>query len=290
MDNDYEKPADGFTPYDLPKEVHMRRHRVQPPSSAYITEDDTLLWRIFSPTASFVVNLSLRYLTAQGEIVPEFHTRTVLSTGTTPLSVLIPGREGFLLSATVESINAPTGEVYTTLELQRGQGSGDATFGYMLFAGYPGPRFRIGFPQDVPRQPSEGRGWITTLTIANPAAGAEWSVTVPTGEQWIVRAVRARFVSSAAVATRFPNLVEDDGAGNLTVQSAPATGIAAAQTWDISWFHGAVNIQNNNVQCNPWTLDTRMPPGFLIRSITGNIQAADQWSAIALLVERFIAA
>lgn len=271
--------------------VTFKGRRVLPPSGVYVTQDDTLELSVFSPTLSNTVNLSLRYMRPDGVVVPQFKTVTTLSVGLTPTELLIPGSEGFLLSASVEAPGAPRGQVFVTLELIRGQGTADKTNGHVLIAGYPGINNSLGFPQSPIASPLDGRGWVFTLTQAAPAAGAEIVVTVPAGEQWILRALRASLTASVAVANRQPTLAIDDGAGNLSVSVTAGNSQAAGTTNTYNWFPGApLQAVSATVFFLTMPPELRLPPGSLIKSVTANIQAADQWSVPVLLIERFVAA
>ena len=125
---------------------------------------------------------------------------------------------------------APRGQCYVTIDLQRGQGTGDQTLGQVLHAAYPGSTGRTGYPQTPTYSPLTDRGTMRVITVGNPAAGADFSQVVPAGAQWIVRAVRSVLTTSAAVATRQASLRITDAVPNALLESAPAQTQAAAHT------------------------------------------------------------
>lgn len=124
---------------------------------------------------------------------------------------------------------------------------------------------------------------LRTQVIQSPAAGADWSFTIPGRSAMRIRAVRAVFTTAVAVATRIPALNISDGV--QTVMSLPgAAGEAAAITESYTWVPDCSALQTATGGANMSYLPDHLvlPPGFVIASATANIQAADQWSAITI--------
>lgn len=275
---------------DYNSEVHWRRRKVEPFQGFYITRDDILELRIFSPMFSSTVNLTLRYMNAAGEILPRFETFTGQTVSGTPQILTFPNAEGFLISASIETTSSSRGSVFCILRIRRGLGSADVTGGSVLIAGYTVVNAPISYPESTLSSPIDGRGLYTSLLVGNPAAGTDWTQTVFGGEQWIVRAVRAVLVTSAAVANRVPHLQIRDGAANIMVDNPTNTNQAASLTEAYNWFSGTQAYQFDSSQSIPIPGELRLTAGMVIRTVTTAIQAADQWSAIVLTVERFISA
>lgn len=137
-------------------------------------------------------------------------------------------------------------------------------------------------------QPISGeRPWRRSRQIivgAAPAAGADWSVTVPAGELWELRSVFAQLVTSAAVATRGARLVVNDGTAAFLTLPAPATQ-AASLTGTYTWApHGPqLALAQANIGFVP---ELSLMPGWSIASSTAAIDAGDQWTAPRLYVVR----
>jgi len=254
----------------------------------YVGVNDVLLLRAFAPGAAQTVRVSLRWLNPAGEVIPEFYSVAVTPNGATPTTKVMTGAEGFLLSASIDAVAALRGACYVTLELQRGQGSGDSTFGNTLIAGYASSVSRLTYPEGQIAATTDGRGLIGIVGISNPAAGAEWSQAVPAGQQWILRAARATLTTAIAVANRFPTLLIDDGSGNITVSIGPTAAQLASLVDTYNWFNGGFGRVSNLTTILELPFELRLPPGFIIRTLTAGIAAADQWSAIDLLVESFV--
>src|SRR5215472_15437891 len=169
------------TAADYRNEVYFRRHWVQPPGMVYVTVDDIFVLKMLNPTATATVNVSIRYLTPQGDVIPQFQQFSNVAPQATPRTLNFRGSEGYVLSATISTPGATAGAVYVQLEVGRGLGSQDITEGQLLIAGYPGSFAALGYPQTQPLPPSSGAGVTRSVTIANPAAGSDWSIVLPTG-------------------------------------------------------------------------------------------------------------
>ena len=116
--------------------------------------------------------------------------------------------------------------------------------------------------------------------VASPAAGADWSTTVPAGHLWRLFSVTAQLVTSAAVANRQPVLVLGDGTNPFAYLTAPAVQAAGATviyTWaNVDTF---VALGARQVAALP---DLELPPGWTIGVATALLDAADQWSAVRI--------
>lgn len=123
------------------------------------------------------------------------------------------------------------------------------------------------------------------VTVAAPAAGADWSVKVDGGEVWMVLDGTATLATSVAVASRSPRLIGTDG--NVTYRRVGAGVDQAASltvAYSINPGAGAGNTAGASSAAWPTPVPLVVPPSHSIGTNTGAIQAADQWSAIALLV------
>ncbi|MGH3630266.1 MAG: hypothetical protein ACRDRL_22840 [Sciscionella sp.] len=268
--------------------VHFARTMIPPAPALYMTVDDVLQARVFSPTVSAVVNVSWRIQTPDGQVIPGQRSITAATAGTVPLLTQLEKVEGFLLSVSVESPGVPRGQVFVQVEVVRGQGSQDVTGGHVVLGGYPGSGQKIAFPQSPIASPGAGPGWTSTVVIANPAAGADFTQTVPAGEQWILRSARALLTSSAAVANRSVQLQAVDTTPNILVSSPAFAVQAASLAVSYDWFNGGGGTSVANSQTGAWPYELRLQPGWKVQSKTALIDVADQWSLIVLGVERFI--
>lgn len=138
-----------------------------------------------------------------------------------------------------------------------------------------------------------GHGYTRTVTIANPGVGTDWTATVPTNAHWKLLGVRATLAAVGA-ANRNPLLLFDDGSANVWNSPIASTAQTAGQTVSYSWGFGltekSITPAAGNIQASislPGLAEFQ--EGGRIRSSTPGIQGGDQWSAINLAVEEWIA-
>lgn len=117
---------------------------------------------------------------------------------------------------------------------------------------------------------------------AQPAAGADWTVTVPAGHVYQVLSVAATLTTSAVVANRVPRLIYSDGVADfLTVP--PFAVVPASTGMRLSWFPLALGLSTGVAESTSIPEVTLLPGGSL-RSSTGLIDPGDQWTAVVLQV------
>lgn len=270
--------------------VHYRRRGIEFYPAVYVTQDDVILVKVWSPGVASAVNVSIRMQTPDGSVAPAFYTYNLSTVGATPAQQVIEAFEGFLLSATVETPGAPYGQCYVQLQIVRGRGTGDQTAGQLLCAGYPGAGAAIGFPQTPATSPVAGAGLTAATTVSNPAAGADWTYTVPAGLQQTLISVRAVLTTSATVANRFPVLRITSPTGQILADVSALAAQTAGTTITYVWMAGAPANNVNNVQQMALPSGLRLLGGSTIQTITSGIQAGDQWSAITITYTQFISA
>lgn len=286
------------TPVYLPTEadynelIHFRRWWVQGPGLVYITVDDIVLLEVWNPDFINGATVSMRILTAAGVVVPIQYSIPIgsLTSGATAATKLIPGVEGYLLSATVTSTAQQTGQMFVRLTIQRGQGSGDNVHPIVLCQGYATQYQYLTWPNGVPAGPMDGRGVMRAVVGNAPLVSAEISDTVPAGREWILRSIATTYTTSAGVASREPTLCIDDGAGHVMARSPVQTSIPASQAVQICWAPGMTLDTSGNIQSVGWVMECRLAPGWRIFTQTVNLTGGDQYAAPVYMVEEFIPA
>src|SRR5215470_1568071 len=150
-----------------------------------------------------------------------------------------------------------------------------------ITSGYVTATTDLSYPNDAAQLPLDSEGAPLRIAVTTPAAGADFTITVPTGARWQLDTVSGLYTASAAVANRVPELVIDDGA-NIVFAAPTNTAITGGQTARVSWGAGAGGpiAGANTDQTIPLANDMYLPGGFRIRSNTALIQAADTWTAI----------
>lgn len=126
-----------------------------------------------------------------------------------------------------------------------------------------------------------------TVTVDQPAAGADWSFVPSTSDWSKLVSITAKLVTSATAANRGPDLHVTDLNGNVVSADAASIDQIASSTFIWSWRPGAMfygQASTSGVVANScpgfW-----LPPGAAVGTKTVNIDAADQWS---LVVATFI--
>ena len=266
---------------DYNRLAYFRRFGVQPPGALYITVDDVFQVTITSPVQSVAVNVSMRLLTAEGNVVPIYYPYPLIPLSSNPTRVTIPGVEGYLLSLTVDAPTVPRGSTYVVVSVRRGLGTGDTAGGELLCEGYPGGLYLLNYPFTMAEAPNAGPGMNASHLIGTVTAGLDWSTTVPSGQIWQLGTVTATLTTGAAVANRAPALVILDPGGNVIVNAAAAYVQAASLVWSYSWSVGGTAPPSGTSQ-NGGAIPAglRLFPASIIKTVTANLQAADQWTVV----------
>jgi len=282
------RPSGTENPYG--PDIGWRKYGNPGPALQYVEVDDILVWETTASVGGLTINLSVRILTANGEIIPFFSSiATVGSVGTTT-TVNTRLVAGYLLSASIFAPNAGRAQVYSRLSLQRGVGSGDATRGAVLLAAYPTQFSPLSYPQSPIADSITGAGFITFGGVTTPAAGADWSLSVSANVNWAIRSICARLTTAAAVATRLARV--QVFSGSLVSADVPAFATQAASLVNIyTWAPGVTGASIGSAPgfvSQGFPREIRLPPGNIIRSQTENIQAADQWDQIVVQIEQWL--
>jgi hypothetical protein len=138
----------------------------------------------------------------------------------------------------------------------------------------------MGVKQNVP--------YLKTVILPNPAVATDLAIVAPGNGLWRVISVVFRLVTDANAANRFVQLTADDGS-NVWWQAAAPEVQAASTTIDHGAYVGAttstlvVGVAAIALPADGLWLE----PGWALRSVTDNVQAGDQFSAVTALVEEF---
>jgi hypothetical protein len=271
--------------------VSFEFQKVPPPSLLYIQRDDVLVLQAATSQAGEVVNFNVRILQPNGRVE---ETQIVLRPASTRV-VLTQTQvvsEGYLLSLAAQSTASFTrGQTFARASISRAIFGGTQA-AQVIFADYVTAFISSGYPNGRILAPSEGPGYVYGVTISQPAAGSDWSVSVPVNARWRLRAWGAIFTTSAVVANRIVGATISGSAGNFWRASAVANAVAS-NPYRVT-AGGIVAY----VGLDTLTLTLPLPPDMMLAgpvaighqfgSVTVNIQAADQWSNINALVEEWI--
>lgn len=257
-------------------------------SAFFLTGEESLRLRSYCSGSGVFLTLEGRILRPEGSIDPMSNPHATAS-DLSAVETIHPLGAGWLqhLSVRATSGDPRVGQCYVVVEIVRGQTGAMQTLGIIL-EGYVATNSGPAFPGTPLLLSADGPGFIRSIAVADPAAGAEWSQTVPTNARWRVLGVDAALVTDATVANREAVLTIDDGA-SIVAEIAAGTAQAASLTRRYSFARG---VQRGGPAAstiiNAPIPDAILMGGYRIRSVTTNLQAGDNWGAPQLWVEQWI--
>lgn len=284
--------ASDLTPAQLQTQqrvINFATTNVQPPSPIYVSGNEKILVNCLNSVPGATLGISYRQLFSDGTIT-HMEQSFPLTSDRTNNQFNIDLQEGFLLSVHLSAKGASVhrGQMWVEAAIELGRSLAGA-FVQELVSGYVVNNGSTGWPGG-PIEPSvSGQGMLYAIQNATPAAGADWTVTVPNGARWRVRSVDARLTTSAAVATRDVDIiVTDPGAVEVYAASAAVTQLASLAVRyvfaDVP-FNAPTDAARSIVPAIP---DLILFAGWKISSVTANIQVADQWTTQVIYVEEWL--
>lgn len=131
-------------------------------------------------------------------------------------------------------------------------------------------------------------GHLLSVATADPAANAEFTITVTAEKFWRPLAVTVSCVQGITQ-TPFPALVIDDGANILFQGLGAPTAQNASVTCQYSWGNGVAALTGGGAAtvANAPLPDLLLPAGYRIRSVTGGIGANTNYGPARLLVVEY---
>lgn len=269
-------------------QVGFLREGVPPPAALYIFRDDNLNLESWGSVAGVGLLIAGRVMLPDGSITQFVFNHTPSSDrsrGSTDFQLT----EGYLLGLTVIESTAlvKRGQVFARANLIRGQGAA-ARLDQVLCEGYVAQFQPLWWPPGKQNSAIEGPGVLRTITGTNPAAGVDWSETVPTNAVWRLISIRALLTASAVVANRRPVLRLDDGATQFfTVQGAADQTASQAVGWN--WSQGGpAPVMIGAFHSSFLPVGVLLYEGYRVYVNTSGLQAGDDWAAPGILVEEWI--
>lgn len=261
---------------------------VKPPASVYVSATDEIQIWIRNPNFAATVHCHYRLINPSGELITNRVTFTCQSSGNTPFVRTVAPSEGFLLSMVIFAPAVSRGQVFARVFLVPGNNSDEQTLAHLLVAGYVSDDDRLGFPQSQTESSLSGRGWLRDITVPGLPAGGTWSVTVPAGVHWLIRAIRESFTASAVVAARLLLLeVLDPSSIATAITQAPQT-IAAGETWTLSVAPGLNNLSTAPRMTSGFPEELIVPGGWSIAGDCLNEDIGDRFLAALITVEEWV--
>ena len=258
------------------------------PSAFFVSGEDSIQLAAINSATGVTLTLAGRFMQMDGQVTSFAHTLTPATNRT--LSTLLRAMgDGYLLNFSV-IVTAGTplwGQCWARVQIVRGLGGGTTVVG-ALTSGYVTTAQPIAYPGGRMRGSLDGAGVIRTVIGTDPAAGANFSVTVPTGARWRLQTVDVSMVTSGTAANREMVLVIDDGTTTLA-RVPQGTAQIASLTRSYSYYESA----SRNTIAQAGNFDAALPPivllaGSRIMSAVTNIEVDDDIGPPTLLVEEWL--
>lgn len=130
-----------------------------------------------------------------------------------------------------------------------------------------------------------GARYPLVVKVRTPAAGANWSLTVPGGKRWWIDTLSYRLTTSAVVANRLSAVTVTDGTTEVW-RGGPLAQFGASTAHYICGADGFTgNTGTAFVLASPFqTPRFWLEAGYVIAVVTYLLDAADQYNTINLLV------
>jgi len=242
-------------------------------------DDDTQL-RIISANSLAGVVVGIQGLrvdaTGTAQVISETHTPASNRTTTTQDYKL---GKGTLLRLTlfVQQGTPLIGQTYVLAQLIRGVGGPRPVVGTLL-GGLITATQAIAFPGSLILPSTSVEPYLRTVIGSSPAAGAEFSESVPSGARWELVKLFNVFQTSANPGTRTINLGFLSGGqfqGIYLQNAAPGPG----GIWNCTWAPNLPNVVYVGLQfvMGPVADRALLLAGDVFRSFTLGLDVADQW-------------
>lgn len=131
-------------------------------------------------------------------------------------------------------------------------------------------------------------GWQEPIYVPAPAAGDEWVHEVD--GRYYERLLTARFFlnTSSAAPGRYPYLTLNDANGNEVITVSAGAAVAASSILQVYLTtHGPAYAAGSEGNTFGFLPDLIVPPGWTWGVRTDNIDVADQYDDIVLVVQRY---
>lgn len=159
-----------------------------------------------------------------------------------------------------------------------------------LCQGYISRQSGIAYPRVQSDSEIGQAGKLELITVADPAAGANFSQAVPTGERWKLIYCRFKLVTSATVATRQVRLQVAPDAGSFPIAflNEETQTASVTNTYNFSNFGSRISGPNASMTYPLIPANIEIPAAGTIATSINNIQAGDQLSEIRIYIKKFL--
>ena len=256
-----------------------------------VKNGDWLALTLTTSDATGSVEIRGRILTDAGEIVPFQQIMTFSGTGTQTAIVARLGG-GWLQGFSVHRVSGTLtdGEVVAAVHLGTGEGV-TAAYECCLASGEVTDIRSLGMGAYLIRTSSVLTAEMPAMVAdiaSNPAAGADKTWTVTASEAWEIYNVLGQLATSATVANRQVYVKIDDG---TTVIQNLFYNLNQTASTTVTYNACAIGSATTALAGGSYNYDLPriiLKAGWRIGFTTLNIQAADQWSGLALTYRKYV--
>lgn len=267
----------------------LLNHRIKPESSIYIQEGHFLRISALTSTSSTIIGFTGQYIDRNGKL-SQFYRQLAPANDSVAVTATFELGECFLLGAMAYVVSGTVtyGQAYASARVQIGDGSAAVPL-QVLFQSFVDANFSPTFPGGVnivDQNITTSSGTSETITLtenAAPAAGAEFTVTVPAAQQWRLISLGALFTAAAGGSNRVVRLTIDDGTDVIAKFTAE---LPTAPTFADYYTFAAHCSYVNSTNTDCFVIPIGAPilkAGYRIKSTVLNIAGGDQWSAQQVL-------
>ncbi len=151
---------------------------------------------------------------------------------------------------------------------------------YTLFSGLVYRGKGISWPTNVIEDTTPTHGMITEMNIADPAAGAELTYTVPDNRIFVLQGVRFSLVTAVAAANRRVHLnIQFPGGWDFDFFSSYDQTASLTRYYTCTHVGTLLDDQDDNDVIIPIPPNLFLTQGAVISTVTTNLQAADNFGA-----------
>lgn len=272
-----------------PPQVEFTNRFVQPPSGLYVFRDDKLFVRSQSRFVSQQLILRARLLTPAGNIATLEYKHETNIASREPTLTTHNISEGFLIGLALvpETATFARGDAYATVGITRG-GDEPGSITQVLASDYIEALSGPTFPTGPVLSTVSGRGALNDELQTDPAAGDEFSITIPNrARQRLVSAFFTLVTDGTAADRRFT--LELATVGGVMVQTLATASQPASTTRSYSLAHwGESPGLIASTEMINWPDHAFMSGGNFLRTNTANLQAGDNYVAPLLFIEEWL--
>lgn len=263
-----------------------------PAGELWVTPDDVLIIGVRCSQPSMAVTAAVRLWSPDGTYQGGAITITPPSDRSLHFTAM-PLSYGYLAAAAVQSVgNSPQrGQLLCSLRLARGALASFQTF-WFLAQDYLTNQQQVGWWPGRIAAGIEGPGWINQVAIGTPPAGGEFSLNVPAGVRWKLRAITAGLITANAGVPRTVALRWRGFGPTDLLLWQPSILFPINTSGSIFWIPGLARDTQDGAAFPRFAITA--PPDLVLRendalaSFTVGINGADQYNAITATVEEWL--